>query len=425
MTRREDSPKILVITNWAPPMIGGPKNLYNLFSLFPRDSYVILTSANAIDPRSAATGSWLPGKYVYFDREEGDTVPGEESSVVEGDRIPIRRRMSILIQRIPSFGKALLDALYLLLNLPKIMRSARKVIREDGITRLLGISDEGLALLGTYLAHKCSGLPYSLYLFDLYRGNNLTCFTKSVARIFEPRLIRNAEVVIVTNEGTGEYLRRRYGGSFRMEIVHNSAFPEDFEGLRTPSSGEPPCKILFTGNVYWAQEGAVLNMIRAMDLLRDLPVELDLYCPQATDTIRRAGIGRPNVRLTSAPQSEMPRVQSEATLLFLPLAWGTDAPDIIATASPGKFTDYLASGRPMLVHAPDYSYIARYSREHDVGIVVDQDDVSVLAGAVREFFQDPSRGSRYVENALNVFKVHHDARENAKKLWGLVGEFPC
>jgi glycosyltransferase involved in cell wall biosynthesis len=240
--------------------------------------------------------------------------------------------------------------------------------------------------------------------------------------LLEPRLIGNAEVIIVTNEGTGEFLRRRYGESFRLEIVRNSAFPEDFEGLRTPPSGTPPFNILFTGNVYWAQEGAVLNMIRAMDLLRDLPVELDLYCPQATASIRSAATGKPNVRLTSAPQSEMPRVQSEATLLFLPLAWGTDAPDIVATASPGKFTDYLASGRPMLVHAPDYSYIARYSRAHDVGIVVDRDDPGVLAGAVREFLRDPDCGARHIENALNMFKTHHDARENAKKLWGLVGD---
>ena len=416
-----NSPKILVITNWAPPMIGGPKNLYNLLSLFPVDSYVLLTRASAIDPRSAATGSWLPGKYVYFDQEEGYTGQREESSAGERDRISISRRMSVLIQRIPLFGKAFLDAVYLLLHLPKIMRSARRTIREDGITRLLGISDEGLALLGTFLVHKISGIPYSVYLFDLYLGNNLALFNRAIARILEPRLIRNAEVVIVTNEATGEYLRRRYGNSFRLEIVHNSAFPEDFEGLRTPPFGEPPWKIVFTGNVYWAQEGAILNMIRAMDRIRDLPVELDLYCPQATAPARSAGIGRPNVRFTSAPQSEMPRVQSEATLLFLPLAWRTDAPDIIATASPGKFTDYLASGRPMLVHAPDYSYIARYSREHDIGIVADQDDVGVLAGVVREFLQDPACGSRYVENALKVFKTHHDARKNAIKLWGFLG----
>jgi len=421
LTRRGDPTKILVITIWAPPMIGGPKNLYNLFSRFPRDSYVILTSANAIDPLSAATGSWLPGKYVYFDRKEGDRPSAEESSAGERDRVSLKGRMCILIQRIPLFGNALLDAMSLLLNLPRITRLARKVIREERITRLLGISDGGLALLGTYLIHKISGLSYSLFLFDLYRGNRLTCFTRAVARILEPRLIRNAEMVIVTNEGTGEYLRRRYGDSFRLEIVHNSAFPEDFGSLRMPPSGEPPHKILFTGNVNWAQEGAVLNMIRAMDLLRDLPVEFVLYCPQSTASIRNAVIGRPNVRLTSASQSEMPRVQCEADLLFLPLAWGTDAPDIIATASPGKFTDYLASGRPMLVHAPDYSYVARYSMKHGVGIVVDQNDVGALAGTVREFLRDPSRGSRYVENALNVFKAHHDARENAKILWGFLG----
>jgi len=418
---REYSPKILVITVWAPPMIGGPKNLYNLFSQFPRDSYVILTSANAIDPLSAATGFWLPGKYVYFDRKEGDRSSAEESSAGERDRVSIKGRMCILIQRIPYIGNVLLDAMSFLLNLPRILRLARKVIREERITRLLGISDGGLALLGTYLVHKISGLSYSLYLFDLYRGNHLTCFTRAVARILEPRLIKNAEVVIVTNEVTGEYLRRRYGDSFRLEIVRNSAFPEDFENLRIPASGRSPRKILFTGNVYWAQEGAVLNMIYAMDLLRDLPVEFDLYCPQSTGLIRNAVIGRPNVRLTSAPQSEMPRVQSEADLLFLPFAWGTDAPDIIATASPGKLTDYLASGRPMLVHAPDFSYVARYTQEHAVGIVVDRNDIDVLAGAVREFLQDPDCGNRYVENALNVFKTRHDARENAKMLWGYLG----
>ena len=177
MNRREDSPKILVITIWAPPMIGGPKNLYNLFSQFPRDSYVILTSAYAIDPLSAATGTWLPGEYVYFDRKDGDRPPAEESSAGERDRVSVKGRMCILIQRIPLFGHALLDAMSLLLNLPRIIRLARKVIREERMTRLLGISDGGVALLGTYLVHKISGLSYSLYLFDLYRGNRLTCFT--------------------------------------------------------------------------------------------------------------------------------------------------------------------------------------------------------------------------------------------------------
>lgn len=403
-------------------MIGGPKHLYNLFSLFPVDSYVVLTSADAIDPRSAATGFWLAGKYLYYDRDGDVEVPRNWKPGDPAGEIPIHHRVVSWIRRIPRVGKALLDGLYLLVHVPRVVRTADTVIRKEGITGLLGISDEGLAMLGTYLVHKISGLPYSLYFFDLYLGNDLSFFARGIARILEPRLIRNARLVIVTNEAAGEYLRRKYGSSFRLEILHNSAFPEDFEGLRKTAAEDLPLRILFAGNIYWPQEAAVLNMIAAMDLLQDIPVEFVLYCPNPPESIRTAVAGRPNVRLTSAPQSEMPRVQCEADLLFLPLAWGTEAPDIIATASPGKFTDYLASGRPMLVHAPDDSYVSRYAKMHDLGIVVDRDDVHALEGAVRTFFRGPERGDHYVENALQIFKENHDARKNSGRLWALLTE---
>jgi len=422
LTRQADVPKILVISNWAPPMVGGPRNLYNLLSQFPQDAYIVLTAAHPIDALSAATDAWLPGRYVFFDKRGEVAVRRGGHAAADRTKPSLRTKLSHAISRIPGLGKPLLDALYLANHLPGVVRSARTILREHQIESVLGISDEGLALLGTYLVHRLSGLPYSLYLFDLYLGNNLTIFTRALARILEPRLVREARSVIVTNGETASYLRKRYGASCRLEIVPNSAFPEDFAALAAAPPAEAPYRIVFTGNVYWAQEGAVLNMIRAMDLLRDLPVELDLYCPQVTEAVRLAVAARANIRMTSAPQSGMPRIQSEASLLFLPLAWGTRAPDIVATASPGKFTDYLASGRPILVHAPEYSYVARYARKHGLAVVVDRDDVRALADAIRRFFEDPACGNRYVAKALQVFRANHDARENAKKLWGIIGE---
>jgi glycosyltransferase involved in cell wall biosynthesis len=157
-----------------------------------------------------------------------------------------------------------------------------------------------------------------------------------------------------------------------------------------------------------------------MDKVQDLPVKLDLYIPKANEIITAAVAGKNNIRITAAPQSEMPRVQSEATLLFLPLAWNTKAPDIIATATPGKFTDYLASGRPMLVHAPDYAYVSQYTKQHELGIVVDTNSVEQLATAIRNYLKNPSDGQRYVDNALRVFHENHDARKNAQKLTELL-----
>lgn len=413
-------PKILVVTKWAPPMIGGPKNLYNLISLFPRGSYVVLTSADAIDPFSAGTGHWLPARYIFFDRETETDFPGGNSP---GESVPdhlFRTPAPDRIRRFRFLGRNAVEMLQLFRNVSRIVRAARRAIREHGVTMLLGISDDGPALIGTYLAHKWSGLPYGLYLFDLYRGNDLSSFLRWVARIVEPRLLRESAVVVTTNEATEELLHNRYGDTFRSVIVRNSAFPEDFERPRPADSPGPPYTIVFTGHVYWAQEQAVINMIRAMDHLRDLPVRLLLYIPRPTAKVRNAVVDLPNVLLTSAPQSEVARIQCAATLLFLPLSWGTKAPEIVATATPGKLTDYLASGRPMLVHAPDYSCVARFTKEHDTGIVVDRDDIPALAGAVREFLRDPSAGDRYVGNALRVFETHHDARKNSRELWSIL-----
>jgi glycosyltransferase involved in cell wall biosynthesis len=123
-----------------------------------------------------------------------------------------------------------------------------------------------------------------------------------------------------------------------------------------------------------------------------------------------------------AQQSEMPRILREATLLFLPLAWHTKSPDIIATATPGKFTDYLASGRPMLIHAPDYAFVSRYAKQHQLGLVVDQDSPELLAAAIREYLQHPERGKTYVTNALAMFRHNHEAGKNARVLADILDE---
>ena len=118
----------------------------------------------------------------------------------------------------------------------------------------------------------------------------------------------------------------------------------------------------------------------------------------------------------------MPKIQSDAALLFLPLSWDTKSPDIIATASPGKFTDYLASGRPMLVHAPDYSYIAKYVNKHHIGLIVDQNDTQLLAEKMRQFFKKPSLAQTYINQALEIFQQEYDAVKNAQKMMRILND---
>jgi glycosyltransferase involved in cell wall biosynthesis len=400
-------------------MAGGPQNLYSLFSQFPADSYCVLTSYHAIQ-RAQSTGKWLAGKYFFYDHA-GNIDKNRASPSSTRGWSPVataHESLLLLAGRLPRIGRELLltviHAVYLILGIFMILRAGILIVRQRNIQCIVGISDIGPALISTYLISRWTGVPYVLYFFDIYLGNNRLLVNDLFAKFFEPRMFRNASLVIVTNEGTEKFYRRRYGDTFRCAVIHNSVFPETYESKRTPYDPREPYSIVFTGHVYWAQERSLVNLIRAMNHF-DLPVRVDLYAPVASELLRRCVANCTNVQLTSAPLSEMPDVQCRATILFLPLSWHTGRPEVIATATPGKLADYLASGRPVLIHAPPYAYLGEYARKEGFALVVDEEDTQKLRESVRRLVSDVQYSRQLIENAKRTLK-NHDAAVNARRL---------
>ena len=56
---------------------------------------------------------------------------------------------------------------------------------------------------------------------------------------------------------------------------------------------------------------------------------------------------------------------------------------MIRTATPARLVEYMASGRPLLVHAPRGSHVAEYARSEDFAEVVDAADDAALAAGLR------------------------------------------
>ena len=413
--------RILLVSSWVPPTAGGvPENVYNLFSQLSADSYCVLTSYEAIRRREA-TGRWLRGRYFFFDHSDPVDYSAISRGCVARERPSGRARQSLfkLERRIPQTAQAFLkttySALVVLLSIVKIVRAGIRIVRQARVKCVLAISDTGESLIGSYLISRLTGAPYAVYLFDIYLGNNLRPVHNALAKLFEPRIFKTASLVVVTNEGTEGFYRKRYGHPFKCATIHNSVFPKDYESKRTPYMPTEPYTILLTGHVYWAQERSVMNLIVAMDGVRDLPVRLQLYVPDPPEALRRAIGTRPNVHLAAAARSEMPPIQCNASILFLPLSWCTNSPDVIRTATPGKLAEYMASGRPILIHAPPYAYLNEYAKKHELAMVVDEENAEKLSNGIRKLLFDTDYSRQLIRNAETMLYKNHDATLNAKK----------
>ena len=84
-----------------------------------------------------------------------------------------------------------------------------------------------------------------------------------------------------------------------------------------------------------------------------------------------------------------------------------------------KLGEYLASGRPILVHAPKDTFIAQYFRQHRAGIVVDRPDTHVLADALRDLASNALLRHTLRGNALRLAE-HYRLRDVRENFWEVV-----
>ena len=345
--------------------------LHRLLSALPPESYYVITTDDLAHRDT-------PG-YVG---DASERLPVEEVS------LPARHRISgdpaSRLRRLVRLGKAWLA----------IRRRARDVaalLRRKRIRTLVACTaGDFVDLPACWLAARRCGVRFIPYYFDdyFYQWSGYGRSVLAYARSWEPRFIRGSTGIVVPNEFLRDELRARYG--VEATVVHNPVedhFLEERGDAPWPAS-PPSIRVVYTGAVYAAHFDAFRNLLGALGSPSAAGTKLHIYTAQPLGELEAAGIaGRLEVH-GHVPHTEVREVQRGADILFLPLAFNSPYPDIIRTASPGKLGEYLASGRPILAHAPADSFVTWYVKEHRCGLVVDTPEPARIADALERLRRD-------------------------------------
>ncbi len=396
--------KFLIISSYAPPAISGaPLMMRNLLRYFPAHSFAVLTSHAGIDARAKDNYMWLEAKYFYFDTPALTAADNRRESRLQ--------RVKALLKKF--WLTKFLAELFFLCFLPiSIVRQGRKIIASEKIELLLAYSDSGPALFSTYLLHKLTKKPYYLFFYDLYAGNRLPFLHRALAKVFEPALFRSAKQIFVMSEALAGHYGKKYGK--QTVVIHNSIpIPQTRPMLKTLN---PPFKIIYTGTIYWAQADAVRNLVKAVEEIAEPQIQLWLYTPHDKKYLNDLAIYESEkVRFASGLPSEMAEIQGSASVLCVLLGFNTGHPLLINTSSPGKTYEYMISGRPILVHAPKESYIAKYAKEHKFAYVVDSDSIEALKEGIARLITDANLAGELINNAWKTAEANHNDRKTAEK----------
>src|SRR3989304_4487514 len=131
--------KILIVSSWAPPMVGGPQHLYNIFSQFPKNSYSIITSAKNMQKavQTNVKGSMLPCQYYYFDEPALDRKDAAISDAPKKTNPQSSRLRSNFV----IFGKIIIHYLSEIYFIWLYVIETVKILKKSQINLLIGVSD--------------------------------------------------------------------------------------------------------------------------------------------------------------------------------------------------------------------------------------------------------------------------------------------
>ena len=373
--------KILIISSYAPPAIsGGAQCLYRTLSNLTPDSYCFFTSHNNFKEGHSDQNYILPCRYYFFDE--------------------------------PHDKKTKRSRLLTILNKPfrlfAVFKQALQIIKKERIEVLVGITDQGRMFMMTYLLSKITGIPYCPWIIDLYADNNFPQPWKLMAHYFEPKLVRGATLVFTSCPGIEEHLRNKYPYG-RFQTINISGFDDNPNVTELPVQRGPEITLLFSGNIYWAHESAIDEIVTACRKIKDFKIKMVFYAPNPSSTFLEKYSNNPDVEIRSAKRPELLLALSQADILLIPFSWQSESDVVIKTATPTKLIDYLVSGRPILIYAPKGSFLSKYGREKEFAAVVDEQNPEKIQSAIRKIITDREYALRLIENARKTFHENHDA----------------
>lgn len=361
MTQLHFKHPILVVTLGWPPMKGGAAVVMtNLLSAITKESAVVAT----IDLKGAVkppTHGFRLHQVMWARKISG--------------------RLEGIIRRV---------------QVPFVARRLAKLAKKYDCRAILGVYPDLFMLSSAYEASRLTGLPFIPYLHDTLAEALSVRKEAAYALRLQKKLFATSANIFVMSGGMRDLYLQKYNLE-TTALCHT--FPEEIPS--EPATGQVEPNGFHSGSVYNINENALLRVKHA---LHRCNMSLYLTTVQNKEFIESRGFKGVKMGFMET-RADLLATLARQSFLILALDWVDETEghaDELGTIFPTKTIEYLASGRPILLHCPENYFLTRFCQEHDCAEIVNERSEDALVAAMERLRTDKERALQLSRNALRT-----------------------
>jgi len=264
--------------------------------------------------------------------------------------------------------------------------------------------------------NEMTGIPMAIHIMDdwpatIVKPGLLSSYWKKVIdREFRELIDRSVALMSICQAMSDEY-EKRYGRKWLS--FHNPIDMTMWKGKsRCSWEVNNPIRIMYAGRLGDVNLSALSDICEAVSDLRSEghSIVIDVRTPDRynhqTKIFEKYSFVEVNPYIR---HEEMPQKLRSMDLLIIPLDFTAENIKFTQFSMPGKTSDYMASGTPILVYAPPQNALVTYAKDGGWGYVVGERDTQELKKAIKALVSDESLRERLGRKAIELAFKNHDA----------------
>jgi glycosyltransferase involved in cell wall biosynthesis len=217
--------------------------------------------------------------------------------------------------------------------------------------------------------------------------------------------------LLTISEGMKEEYQKRYGKT--SDVFHNPVEVESWLPFKTYPihKNSQLIKILYTGRIGKANSSSIFLLIKAIDIIRNQlgrRIELHIFSPNSLHLDTRT---KEFVHIKqSVPHSAMPELLQNSDILFLPLDFDKLSIQFAKLSMPTKATEYMISGTPVLLFAPQETHLFQHALKNNWAKVVSEFSLKALVDTISFLIDNEEIRLNYASNAKELVLKNYDIK---------------